>query len=905
MAPLPAGRYFVGVETIRDGLGDDWAFGTITVASRIEIAALKLDSECKKPGEKIRAKVTLSAAPIQGSTIRFDVLDNFGRCVCRRVLPAEREVEFEGDFAESLHIYNHVDVALLDPVGATLAETRHAFYVAQPGPPRDDVSWMVWEAGTGFDPRRRNLLKQFARLGMTGALTGSLEPIQSAAMANAHPVLYAYKMTGVSVNDNGVTNPCFTDPAYRAYTIRHIQDEATRYAPFSPLFFYLGDDVRYITEGQDACWSPTCRASLVAWARQRYETIEAVNRAWGTSYRAFDDILPIKRADVVAAMEKGSSGSLCHWVDHQLWANETVAGWWREMGKGIRQAVPDTPSNMGSSVVGWTWPGSGIDFWQLAEGKDLVFQYPNPWVHDVFRCAARRDAFHGTWYGGYGLYNYPPYYDGDYLPWWSVFRGVNLHGLYYGGQGQRWYSERLLGADLGPMPVVAKMLGNLDELKGGIAKLLFNAERINDGVAIVYAPANIHASLVFARGLPKAPEWEGQVTASNSFIYMQCWGGMSDLISDMGFDYHVIPSSHLKDGRLLDKGCRVVVLPFHIRVTEAEAKAIRRFVHDGGVLIADVLTGTFDGRCRADHAGVLADVFGAKLAGGVPDPKVRRCSASTNAGVTLGELVADGGLTLDGADAGAKTADGTPLLLVHRYGKGSAILLNVLVRDYQIWRTSGTEMSFRDTIAGLLADRAGLKPAIRCDVHTSGVKQPHRIQVTEFHRYELGGASYVGLLRHPKLRPDDAIYMADLRPKPAWITFDRKAHVYDVRRRMYRGMTDHIEDVIYAGRAELFALMPYEVRDLKLAADLAGGAIALTAQIVLGDPKAEAATHVLHVEVRDPSGCVRRKYSRSVIAPKGRLRDRIFLGLNAQSGTWRVTVRDVASGMQQSCTVSI
>lgn len=901
---LPAGRYFVGAELLAEGRGIDWAFGTIAVRSDVDIEAIELDGEFKNPGQKVRAKVTLSAAPAKGARLLCEVLDNYGRCVDRCTLAAEKHVRFEGDFAESLHMYNYVNIKLLGPDEALQAETRRGFCVARPGPPRDDLNWMVWEAGAGFHPRSRILLKQFSRLGMVGALAGE-DGIPAAAMVNAHPVVYAYRMTGVGVNEEGVAGPSFAAPDYRSSTIRQIQDKAQRYKGYSPLFYYLGDDVRHTgSYGQDFGWSKSYRTLLAGWAGQKYGNLDGVNQAWGTSYGDFREIEPIKLRDALGAVGGGDYGALCHWVDHQLCADSMVAGWWRAMGEGIREAAPETPSNIGSMVVGWTWPGSGFDFWQLAEGKDLVFQYPNPWVHDIFRCAARPDAFHGTWYGGYGLYNYRPYYDAEYLPWWGVFRGINLHGQYYGGQGQAWYSERLLGADLGPMPSVAKILENFEELKGGIAKLLFNAERESDGVAIVYCPGSLHASAVFEKGLPKAAAWEGQMTASDQYIYMQCWEGMSSLVRDMGFSFDVVPSSHLEDGRFLKGGFRVLVLPFAIRITAGQAETIRKFVGGGGVLLADALPGMFDGRCRADHPGVLADVLGVKLAGGIAGPKVRMKEAFTDNGTSLGPLVVDGGAVLDGAQAGARTADGTSVLLVHTYGRGCAILLNGLARDYQIRRTAATEMPFRDGVAALLADRAGLRPAIACDVAARDAKGLHRIQVTEFHRYRLDGVEYVGLLRHPKLRPDDAVYMADLRPKPAWITFDHKAHVYDVRRRMYRGLTDKIEDVIYPGRAELYALMPYEVRDVKLAAAREKGAILVTAQVVPDDARAGPVRHVFHIAVTDPAGRTHRELTRNVVAGKGQVRQRIFVGYNALSGPWQVTVRDVASGTERTAAVA-
>ena len=267
-------------------------------------------------------------------------------------------------------------------------------------------------------------------------------------------------------------------------------------------------------------------------------------------------------------------------------------------------------------------------------------------------------------------------------------------------------------------------------------------------------------------------------------------------------------------------------------------------------------------------------------------------------------MVADGGITVTGAQAHGKTTEGTPILTVHRYGKGSAIVLNVLARDYQIWRTAGTEMPFRQALGTLLTE-AGVQPYpdVKCTVNI-GEKNEHPIQVTEVHRYELDGARYVGLLRHHKLRPDDNIHMADLRLKPVMIGFDQPWHVYEMRSGLYRGYTDKVEDLIYPAQAELYALLPYEVRDLEAHAQWDAGAIILSAEIVPGQSQVQPVTHVFHVEVTDPTGRVRREYARNVMAPNGSCRERFFTGYDTQPEGWQVTVRDVASGMERTLSVN-
>ena len=896
---LLAQQYFVRVTHLQDGAVADWAFGTIDICSSVEIAEITLDSEYKRVGDLVTATIALSQRPPNDWTVVVEGLDNHGRVVARSNHPPAEQLTTQVDMAQSLHIYNFVNVKLIDAQGALVDEDRHAFYIDQPNPGRDDLSWFVWEGGDGFHPRTRNLLKQYARLGPAGFLNGC----ESVAMANAHAVHWVYRMKGVTVDDKGMTYPTLTSPGYVSQEISQIQEKARKYEPQSPLFYYLGDDVKYTSYGQDGGWSPSGRAALSQWAQQQYESLESLNQAWGTSYASWDDIEPIKQSDALAAVEAGRFGELCHWVDAQLYEDQMFAGLFDNLAEGIHEVAPDTPAGMGCSVVGWTWPGSGMDYWQLAKDKDLVFQYPNPWIHDIFRSAAAPDAYHGVWYGGYGLYNYYPYDDQEYLPWWSVFRGANLHGQYYGGQSSTWFSERLLGADLGPIDGFAKILKNLDELKGGIAKLLFNAERRTDGIAMVYAPSNIHSSVVFAGGLPQAPEWAGQYTDSPNFTYMQCWEGLSYLISDAGFPYDVIHESTLADAEDLSRDYRVIVLPFSVRLSQPHADALAQFVRTGGILITDIFPGILDGQCRADHQGVLADVLGVSFPGGLPTDRTKMHIAADPAGRPLGPWAVDTGVTLNGAQALAQTAEGAPILLVHKYGQGTTVLLNVMARDYQVARTYGSELNFRDSMTRFLAEQASLKPSVDCQVASRDEKQTHRIQATEFNSYRLDDAEYVGVLRHHKLRADDVARMADLRPKPCWITFDHKSHVYDIRHRMYRGFTDKIEDVIYPARAELYALMPYEIRGLTLSANRTGPAVRVQGAIVADDDGPSPSSHIFHMEISDPSGQIRREYTANIMGKAGRFATDVFLGYNAQPGLWHVNVRDVVSGIDRSVAV--
>jgi len=896
---LPVGFYFVGLQCRSDHGIVDWNFGSIRVASSRYIESIALDSQHKRLDDQLTAVITVAGDLQPGTNLQLEVIDNFGRSVFVHNVSASNEFTLTADLGESLHIYNYVQAKLIDPNGDLLHEARQAFYIRQPNLPRDDLITMFWDPQGRF-PSTRITMNRLVDLGMQAGLNGA-----SLAMyaANVRPVRWNYTLR-VSADKQGHVSPDIASPQYIDQIGNRMRQTAREFQPYSPLFYYVGDDVKYLGYGEDGGWNPHQLTSLASWAERTYGGLEQINHAWQTEYSELERIEPVKQAEALVAVRNDEApryGPLCHWVDHQLHTDEMFINFYRQVGQPIGEIDPDTPSNAGTSVKGWPHPGCGVDFWKLAENQKLAIQYPNPWVHDTFRSALTPNALHGVWYGGYAWYNYPPFYlDHDFLPWWSVFRGINVHALYTASMSSSGQANNgLVAADFSSFPGFRKIAAHHQELKKGLAKLLFNSKRVTDDVAILYSPASLHLSAVFDKGLPKLPEWKTQMTGSDLFIYMQCREGLALMFSDLGLSYDVVPTSLLSSDQFFDRGFRVLVLPLNLRLTAAEANTIRKFVQTGGVVVADVFAGLFDEYCQADHPGVLADVFGVNFPGGIPGEQVRLATSTTQDGTELGRLVADGGIQMTTAKAHGKTASGTPIFTFNRYGNGSAIMLNFLARDYQIWRTAGTELAFRKELNGLLAE-AGIEsyPQVKC-VMNFGEKGSYPVRVTEVHRYELEGGRYVGLLRHHKLRPDDNVHMADLRLKPVMIHFDQPWHVYEMRSGLYRGHTDVVEDLIYPAQAELYALLPYEVRDLDIEAQWDSAAIMVSGKVSVDEP----VTHVFHVELSDPQGRVRGELTRNIVAPQGRFQERFFVGYNEQPQGWSISVRDVASGLDRAVTV--
>jgi hypothetical protein len=62
---------------------------------------------------------------------------------------------------------------------------------------------------------------------------------------------------------------------------------------------------------------------------------------------------------------------------------------------------------------------------------------------------------------------------------------------------------------------------------------------------------------------------------------------------------------------------------------------------------------------------------------------------------------------------------------------------------------------------------------------------------------------------------------------------------------------------------------------------------------------------VVHVEITDPSGRLRRELTRNAIAGKGKFKERFFVGHRAPAGRWTIEVRDAASGVTRSTSLDL
>ena len=308
--------------------------------------------------------------------------------------------------------------------------------------------------------------------------------------------------------------------------------------------------------------------------------------------------------------------------------------------------------------------------------------------------------------------------------------------------------------------------------------------------------------------------------------------------------------------------------------------AIRRFVEQGGVLLADAATGLFDEHVAWRETGALDDLFGLAA----PPPRARLAAMArqkgpvraTASGTAIGVRAADLA-GLEALEPALRAKQGSPLLhvgeadlaIVNRVGNGRAVYLNALLDHKGASRDAWTAV-----VRAVLGD-AGVRPAVSV---TDLAGQPvTRVRAA---RYRFGEHEIVALLSGPldvktSFGRDGVTVYEDAEQgrvvrREVNVTLPRAAHVTNARTGEALGETARLRTTLVAGDALVLALGP-ERTPLRLE----GPARARLGEAPVFTVSASAgARRLLRWHVIGPDGALRPEYAQVTVeeGPRGDLR---------------------------------
>jgi len=548
----------------------------------------------------------------------------------------------------------------------------------------------------------------------------------------------------------------------------------------------------------------------------------------------------------------------------------------------------------------------GDDLWQLTKNMSLSGPYFWPLQLDCVRDFADSGTLiGGGWFGGYsGLFRaerHGPFH--RWLIWYTFLRGANSFWLWQGSGGSPGH---LIGTTIAPdftwYDFMSDGITAVNDIQGGIGKLAMAMDRPDDGVAVLYS----QASMLMANFTPEFPKrWDSMAA-------------LTVILPESNFQYRMIASEQLEAGILGEGDIRLLYLPNAQALSAREVEEIRTFVEGGGAVVADLRPAVTDEHGKPYASGALDDVFGVIQNTTMPAP--------VEGSVVLPEPVgeAEDYLPMTHADASLKLAAGTalgkvkdtPAVIANDFGEGKAVLFNFAISDYilnKLMYGSNSLIRFVDDEAATktakfvrgVFERCRLTPAVAMAPQTPGC---------HLYRFTSGDVTLMGLLQEaaPFLPGVGAKPMAELeeiakRTNEVTVALGETRHVYDVLAGKYLGEMDSVSRTVSPTIPHMLATLPYKVEAISLApakeSFKQGEKLAFSAAIETDG--AQAQLHVLRLELTDPDGELAKMYTMKVKADDGKYAGSLPLALNEKMGEWKITARDVATGVSAEAAVSI
>lgn len=882
---LPAGEYFVDAEVLRKGKKVNWATTHLTVNSGLRVAKVNLKPSyldfTNEQTPRLEVTASLTQALSEDGTILFSVIDNYDRLISSeevKVLKDESQASltFDVPFIPTTLVKVRAELKIhgksMDIAVGRLTTIRHDW---------DRFAFVGWaHAGSDFR-QQRVLARVLAGLGFDAqrGQKGSFDRLEVADI-QAFP--------GAGGKRRG---PIDTSPTVLEKAKKEAMDLAKKNLPFDPFGYVTSDEVSYGGGDDLAARVNGFQRSL----KEQYASIEALNKQWDTGYRSFEEIPAITKDAAKEFLTKAKATlNYSPMVDQYL---ENCRVYAKHFGF-YQQAINsvDPYARFGTESPLWPWASRCFDWYTILQNVRLFSPYGldgDIQTYEYARSFARPGTVLGMTYGGYtynGFVRRQEIKDLEFQrwrPWSALMRGFNC--VY-------WYTlgatvESGVGMGMQPYPALLTACQQIADIRKGYYTLLRGTKKVYDPVAIHYSvPSNIMADYI--KDFGKLP-W----TIHMLIRILQDYAPSS---------YEFVSTQQIKSGKL--NNYKVLFMPLSQAVGIKEANEIKKFVERGGVVIADVRPGMFDRPGKFGENRVMRELFGTKYKKALGRKKVSIAVTGNYMGVPFENsqvvLPVDPSLILNGAQA-ALDADGIPLVISNRVGKGSAVCLNVPFNIYQYYPTPDTLYFYladpeHATVIGNILKAVfkahQLDRVLRVD--SPDEKWPWGLETW----YSVDGqARYVGLTkRRGAKRESDC---------PIKVRAPRTGHIYNMFTGMYLGKKMEWQTTVAPADVQIFSILPYQVESLAVGCPektvRRGGVVSGEVRVVIGDAQEKPVRHVIHLEVIRPDGKAVRYLAQNLETKNGSADFSIPFALNEPSGEYTLIFTDVATRSKKIVQISL
>jgi beta-galactosidase len=849
-----AGRYVFDV-IARDG-ETVAAFASVpfAVVGERQVAEITLTPDWAEIGQRLSGQVTLAGPPGGAERLLISLFDRRDRELVRQVVePVTTAAAFSFEVPSWFPMLLEVRATLLEGQQEVASAWRFARVVKRH---RGQFNFVMWDTPSGnLAPYAEESL---ARNGVTAQLRGGTPQPYIAA----YDIAWIPYTTHIAADKDaqGVMKPvCWNDEAAIQAQVDKIVDSYLPSRQHGVFVYSLGDEIAV----RGSCLSPSCLEAYRAYLREQYGDLAALNASWGSAYASFAEVqlsTPTDNDEAQAFRE----GNFPRWFDRQAFQSYSFCRLCERFGKGFRRIDPE--SRCGFEGAGTFGQADDLDGFVRSNG----FWSPYPGTADeVLRSIAPRDFPRANWMG------YTK--DADSLLekyWRMVTRGCDsvwwwrweVMGRFHG-----W-----LAPNLDPYPAVQEILRDTQMVRDGLGDLLLHSEMQTDGIGILYSQPSAYAAKV-------------QVSPSYG-SYESNHEAFHNALREMGLNFRYFTDRQLRLGEVELSRFGVIILPMTQALSAAEAESVRQYVRQGGVLIADLRPGIYDGHLKPLAAGQLDDVFGV-LRSGCGEAltedgliKIAAAGAAPESSLVLPKVKADGGVQAAGATA-AGAAGQAPLFLSNRFGQGRAVLLNLALGSYS---TLGSEAS-PDLVARwlrLTLESGRVSPAL--DLRSAQGQPVRNLEVT---RWLNGPVQIVSLFR-----PAGTAETVTLR-------LPQELHAYDLQKHEDLGKKTEFSLAVSPYRARFYALSPEPLQPVQLEAapTVARGGV----QRLLIRSALPLGQQAVKLRLELPDGRLADWLAPVAIVDQKGTAVEVPVALNDPPGLWTLQATDLYTGKTTSTSFSV
>lgn len=608
------------------------------------------------------------------------------------------------------------------------------------------------------------------------------------------------------------------------------------------------DEFRYSDRGDDLCFSDLAMQNMRRWLKDRYGSLDRLNEVWTRQYTAWDQPIP----DLLSEARK--RGVLSSWADHRRYNEYRYNQWIQRQRQIMQAACPGADLLVSGTFRIHPWAATGP--WQQATHFDGMDGYAFPFIREAQRSFMGQRDIYSYWLG----------YEtsGDYAVKW--FWSYVLHEA--NGVGY-WHRQQFIRPDFTLSEGAKSIIPHVRRLQEGLHEVRQQAQWDHGGVAMRYDPDAILGRYYDHEAVDRIGRAE------------ENWCAALDGVSA---PYDVIAQQQILEGQLIGGEYRVLIMPAAITLSDREADILRRFVREGGVLLADHTVGLMDENCVWRDRGALDDVLGIKARSGIRpkpgDTRIVPVGDGLLAGLRIPAPVVETDLVL-APDAEALAEAGDDLAFwSHAYGEGRAFVLNVAMS-----RRTDNEHLFNPIMRRMLHELA-VNPEVKAEPGHAD-KSAIMPRVT---RRKLGKGYLIGAQNWES-------------EEVALVSLPRPMHVYGLAQAEYLGkvqkITTHADEHFYAA-------LPYRVTGLSLTGPRqvkAGEPLQLNWDLRIEGPDP---THrqVVNLKVFDENNQPLRHYMRNVVFDDGQGQAAIVTALN-ESAALTVVATEPISGVSDRCTIEV